>query len=93
MTQPKSGAGADRDRSRNASEARPVRPAPEGQEDKSCPLCGLPHDPDARCESCGLTPEFGPDRPNPFAGATLWLMIGVLVVVFALTLLVVGLTA
>ncbi len=58
-----------------------------------CSLCGLPHDPETRCESCGLSSEFGPDRPNPFAGATLWLMTGALVVVFALTLLVVGLTA
>ena len=40
-----------------------------------------------------MTAEFGPDRPNPFAGATLWVMIGVIVVLFALTLGVVALTA
>ena len=40
-----------------------------------------------------MTAEFGPDRPNPFAGGTLYAMIGAIVVVFALTLLIVGLTA
>ena len=34
-----------------------------------------------------MTAEFGPDRPNPFAGGTLYAMIGAIVVVFALTLL------
>jgi hypothetical protein len=58
-----------------------------------CPLCALPKDPDARCPSCGLTAEFGPDRPNPFAGATLWLMAAAIAVLFAITLLVVALTA
>ena len=58
-----------------------------------CPLCALPKDPDASCPSCGLTAEFGPDRPNPFAGATLWLMAGAIAVIFAITLLVVGLAA
>ena len=58
-----------------------------------CPLCALPKDPDARCPSCGLTAEFGPDRPNPFTGGTLWLMAATIAVVFAITLLVVGLTA
>jgi hypothetical protein len=58
-----------------------------------CLQCGLSKSPDVRCPSCGLTPEFGPDRPNPFQGATLWAMIGAIVLVFALTLLVVGLTA
>ena len=58
-----------------------------------CLQCGLPKAPEDRCPSCGLTPEFGPDRPNPFRGATLWLMIGAIAVVFALTLVVVGLAA
>ena len=58
-----------------------------------CLQCGLPKPPDDRCPSCGMTPEFGPDRPNPFAGATLWVMIGVIVAVFALTLAVVAMTA
>jgi len=40
-----------------------------------------------------MTPEFGPDRPNPFAGATLWLMAGAIAVLFALTLLVVALAS
>ena len=58
-----------------------------------CPLCGLPKDPDQRCPSCGLTAEFGPDRPSPFGSATLWAMMGVIAMVFAVTLLVVGLTS
>lgn len=58
-----------------------------------CPLCDAPRDPDERCPSCGLTPEFGPDRPDPFAGRALALMLGSIAVVFALTLLVVALTA
>ena len=58
-----------------------------------CRQCGLEKSPDARCPSCGMTEQFGPDRPNPFAGATLYAMIGAIVVVFALTLLIVGLTA
>jgi len=40
-----------------------------------------------------MTPEFGPDRPNPFRGATIYAMIGAIVLVFALTLLVLALTA
>ena len=58
-----------------------------------CLQCGLPKEPEDRCPSCGMTAEFGPDRPSPFAGATLWVMIGVIVVLFALTLGVVALTA
>lgn len=40
-----------------------------------------------------MTPEFGPDRPNPFAGTAAWLMAGALVGVFLLTLLVVAITS
>ena len=58
-----------------------------------CPMCGLPKPPEDRCPSCGMTAGFGPDRPNPFAGATLWVMIGVIAVLFALTLAVVAITA
>ena len=58
-----------------------------------CPLCALPKNPEVRCPSCGMTPEFGPDRPNPFAGATLWLMAGAIAVLFAVTLLVVALAS
>ena len=58
-----------------------------------CRQCGFERAPEDRCPSCGMTPEFGPDRPNPFRGATIYAMIGAIVLVFALTLLVVGLTA
>ncbi len=58
-----------------------------------CLVCGLLKDSEDRCPACGMSAEFGPDRPNPFAGATLWVMIGVIVVLFALTLGVVALTA
>ncbi len=64
-----------------------------GSELVSCPLCAQRTDPDVRCPACGMTSQFGPDRPNPFAGATLWVMIGVIVVVLALTLAVVALAA
>ena len=60
---------------------------------RPCLQCGLPKSPDDRCPSCGMTAEFGPDRPNPFAGATLWAMIGAILLVFVLTLVVVGFTA
>jgi hypothetical protein len=58
-----------------------------------CPLCDTPRPADQRCPECGMTPEFGPDRPNPFRGAAAWLLAGSILVVFALTLLVVGLTS
>ena len=58
-----------------------------------CLQCGFEKSPDEGCPSCGMTGQFGPDRPNPFAGATLYAMIGAIGAVFALTLLVVGLTA
>lgn len=58
-----------------------------------CLQCGFPKSPDDRCPSCGMTAEFGPSRPNPFAGRTLWAMMGVIVAVFAITLVVVALTS
>jgi hypothetical protein len=58
-----------------------------------CPLCETPRDPDRPCPSCGLTPDFGPDRPDPFVGRALAMMLGAIGVVFALTLLVVALAA
>jgi hypothetical protein len=56
-------------------------------------LCDTPKPPDARCPECGLTAEFGPDRPNPFTGVAVWILFGTILGVFAVTLLVVGLTA
>ena len=58
-----------------------------------CPLCGVPRPDGARCPACGLTGQFGPDRPSPFVGATLWAMMGAIALVFAVTLLVVGIAA
>lgn len=58
-----------------------------------CLLCGVPKGPGDRCPACGLTGEFGPDRPDPFAGATLWAMMGAIALVFAVTLVIVGITA
>ena len=58
-----------------------------------CPLCALPKIREIRCPSCGMTPEFGPDRPNPFAGATLWLMAAAIALLFGVTLLVVALAS
>lgn len=65
---------------------------PASDRTEPCLLCGLPKDPDVRCPSCGMTAEFGPSRPNPFPAATLWAMMAVIAVVFAVTLLVVALT-
>ena len=58
-----------------------------------CLQCGYEKSADDRRPECGLTAEFGPDRPNPFPGATIYAMIGAVVLVFVLTLLVVALTA
>jgi hypothetical protein len=58
-----------------------------------CPLCDTPRPDDGRCPSCGLTAEFGPDAPDPFTGRALWMLVGAVLGVFALTLLVVGLTS
>jgi hypothetical protein len=61
--------------------------------DTRCPLCETPRDPDAACPSCGLTADFGPDRPDPFVGRPLALMLGAVAVVYGLTVLIAGLTA
>jgi len=42
-----------------------------------------------RCPECGMTAELGPTRPNPFRGATLWMLISGVAVVYLVTLLVV----
>ena len=58
----------------------------------ACLQCGLDKPTDDDCPSCGMTAEFGPDRPNPFAGATLWVMMGAILLVLALTLAIVAVT-
>ena len=55
----------------------------------ACGLCGTPHMAEERCPECGMTSELGPTRPNPFRGATLWMLIGAVLVVYLVTLLVV----
>jgi hypothetical protein len=59
----------------------------------ACPLCSTPHEDDARCPSCHLDPDFGPARPNPFRGATLWIMAAVLVAIYLVTLAIVAITS
>jgi hypothetical protein len=57
-----------------------------------CPLCSTEHTAGIRCPECNADPGFGPDRPSPFATATLWVMMGGVAAVFLVTLLVVALT-
>ena len=57
-----------------------------------CPLCGSQRATGVRCPECNADPGFGPDAPNPFANATLWVMMGGIAAVFVLTLLIVALT-
>ena len=58
----------------------------------TCALCGTEHTSAIRCPECNVDPGFGPDRPSPFASATLWAMMGGIAAVFLVTLLVVALT-
>ena len=57
-----------------------------------CPLCSAEHAAGIRCPECNVDPGFGPDRPSPFARATLWAMMGGIAAVFVVTLLLVALT-
>jgi hypothetical protein len=57
-----------------------------------CPLCATEHGDGVRCPECNVDPEFGPDRPSPFASGTLWAMMGGIAAVFLVTLLMVALT-
>jgi hypothetical protein len=43
-----------------------------------------------RCPSCGLYQELGAERPNPFRQKALWVLIGVLIAVYAVVLFVVA---
>ncbi|MFN8035087.1 MAG: hypothetical protein U0V73_04070 [Acidimicrobiia bacterium] len=42
-----------------------------------------------RCSVCGLY-QTGDGRPDPFTGSALWILIGGLAVVYAITVLVVA---
>ena len=57
-----------------------------------CLQCGVEKPVVDRCPACGMTAEFGPDRPNPFAGAAIWAMMGAILLVFAITIAVVAVT-
>jgi hypothetical protein len=57
-----------------------------------CPLCSTEHPEDSRCPTCNLDPEFGPARPSPFHGATLWTLAAVIVAVYLVTLAIVAAT-
>lgn len=57
----------------------------------ACSLCGAPVAVGAtRCPSCGLHQAMGPEKPNPFTAASLWALVGLLAVVYAVTLVVVA---
>jgi len=65
-------------------------PGPPAAPSSTCSLCGsvLMVDVD-RCSVCGLY-QTGGGRPNPFTGAALWILIGGIAVVYAITVLVVA---
>ncbi len=56
-----------------------------------CSLCGAPVAAGAsRCPSCGLHQSMGPEKPNPFTAASLWMLAGLLGFVYAATLVAVA---
>ncbi len=55
----------------------------------TCALCGTSHAPDAqRCAECGF--HLVAAQPNPFASSSLWILAGILVAVYAISLLLVA---
>jgi hypothetical protein len=62
---------------------------PAGPSAGVCMLCGAPLASVGRCSACGLSQEGGPGRPNPFTLPVLLVLAGVLVGVYAVTLVVV----
>jgi hypothetical protein len=52
-------------------------------------LCGAPLVNVGRCSACGLAQEGGPGRPDPFTVPVRLALGGVLVAIYAVTLLVV----
>ena len=62
---------------------------PAGPSPGVCMLCGAPLASVGRCSACGLSQEGGPGRPNPFTLPVLLVLAGVLVGVYAVTLVVV----
>jgi hypothetical protein len=71
-----------------SSQFEPQPPASEPA--STCSLCGSVVMPDIdRCSICGLY-QTGGGRSNPFTGVALWILIGGLAVVYAVTVLVVA---
>jgi len=67
-----------------------AEPSPEARVD-ACSLCGASVSAGAtRCPSCGMHQSTGPDKPSPFTAASLWALVGLLAVVYAVTLVVVA---
>ena len=60
---------------------------------RTCGLCGATCQGAEPCPECGMTAEFGPEAVDPFDRRALALLLGSIVAVFAVTLLVVALTA
>ncbi len=64
-------------------------PSP-GTAGDACMLCGAPVAAGAaRCPACGLHQSTGPERPNPLTAASLWALVALLAVVYALTVVAV----
>jgi hypothetical protein len=54
-----------------------------------CMLCGAPLASVGRCSACGLAQEGGPGRPDPFTTPVRVALAGLLVAIYAVTLVVV----
>ena len=73
------------------SASEPPVPAPPVSAPAQCLLCDEPLAPGAlRCSACGLHQQLGPDRPNPFRERAMWVLLGVMAVVYLVVLLVVA---
>jgi hypothetical protein len=62
---------------------------PAGPAPGVCMLCGAPLVSVGRCSACGLSQEGGPGRRDPFTTPVRLALAGVLVAVYAVTLVVV----
>ena len=72
----------------SAIDPTPLPPTPGNP--TLCLLCDAPLAAgELRCSSCGLHQQLGPDRPNPFRQRALWVLLGVMAVVYVVVLLLV----